>query len=178
MKNSIAFVLGNGTSRQAVDLNKLKERGIVYGCNALYREFTPHHLIAVDPKMIYEINLAKYEGATYFENPHGWSSGPTAIWLASNMEHETIYLLGFDFKGVDGSINNVYAGTQNYLDKNAEETYYGNWENQIAKVIKDFPQITYIRVNNDYTPEKLSIYSNYKEEDINTFVERTLYDPA
>lgn len=178
MKNNIAFVLGNGTSRQAISLYKLKKHGIIYGCNALYRTFTPDVLVAVDPKMIYEINLAKYKGTTYFENPKGWSSGPTAVWLASLM-YKNIFMLGFDFIGIHGKINNIYAGTQNYLDKDSVQTHYGNWENQIAEVIAMFPETTYVRVKgNDFTPEKLSIYSNYKEEDINTFVERTLHGPA
>ena len=56
-----AFVLGNGTSRQSVDLNQLKEHGTIYGCNALYREFNPDYLVAVDTKMIIEINKAGYQ---------------------------------------------------------------------------------------------------------------------
>jgi uncharacterized CHY-type Zn-finger protein len=43
-----AFVLGNGVSRQAVDLAALYDCGTVYGCNAIYREFTPHVLISTD----------------------------------------------------------------------------------------------------------------------------------
>ena len=43
-----AFVLGNGLSRQAVDLTTLFHCGTVYGCNALYREFAPHVLISTD----------------------------------------------------------------------------------------------------------------------------------
>jgi len=173
MKNNIAFVLGNGTSRQAISLDSLKENGIVYGCNALYREFTPHHLVAVNPEMIFEINKAKYKGATYFENPHGWSSGPTALWLASNIGHTTIYILGFDFTGLNGKINNIYAGTPNYLDTDSEEVYYGNWLKHTAEVIEEFPQIDYIRIkNNNYNPEKLSILSNYNEEEISMFAKR------
>ena len=40
-----AFVLGNGVSRQSVDLNQLKPLGTTYGCNAIYREFVPDVLI-------------------------------------------------------------------------------------------------------------------------------------
>ena len=56
-----AFVLGNGTSRKNLDLEKLKSKGKIYGCNALYREFTPDYLIAVDVKMILEINQYKWQ---------------------------------------------------------------------------------------------------------------------
>ena len=33
------FILGNGQSRLGVNLEKLKEYGKVYGCNAIYRDF-------------------------------------------------------------------------------------------------------------------------------------------
>jgi len=46
---SVAFVLGNGKSRKILDLNLVKQHGPIYGCNALYREFTPDCLIATDP---------------------------------------------------------------------------------------------------------------------------------
>ena len=45
---TIAFVLGNGQSRLAVDPVELKPKGLVYGCNAIYREFMPHVLVATD----------------------------------------------------------------------------------------------------------------------------------
>ena len=32
------FILGNGQSRLGVNLEKLKEYGKVYGCNAIYRD--------------------------------------------------------------------------------------------------------------------------------------------
>jgi hypothetical protein len=49
-----AFAVGNGASRRDVDVNALKDRGVVGGCNIVYAEkdgvapFTPHILIAVD----------------------------------------------------------------------------------------------------------------------------------
>ena len=51
----IGFAVGNGESRKDCDLNKLKELGPIYGCNALYRDFTPDLLIAGDGPMIREI---------------------------------------------------------------------------------------------------------------------------
>ena len=52
---SIAFVIGNGTSRKPIDLNQLKTFGKIYACNAVYREMNPDYLVAVDSKMITEI---------------------------------------------------------------------------------------------------------------------------
>ena len=42
------FCIGNGQSRAPVDLIKLRPQGKIYGCNALYRDFKPDVLVAVD----------------------------------------------------------------------------------------------------------------------------------
>lgn len=164
----IAFVLGNGRSRLRLNLPELKKYGKIYGCNALYREFEPDYLIAVDEKMIREIantrwqlgrqvwtnpnkNVLKLEGFQFF-NPHkGWSSGPTALWLASSHGYDEIYFCGFDFQGTEGKLNNVYADTPNYRRSYETATYFGNWVNQTEKVIKEFRNIKYHRVVTDRT---------------------------
>ena len=45
---SKVFVVANGESRKGYDLSKLKGKGLVYGCNAIYRDFTPDVLVCVD----------------------------------------------------------------------------------------------------------------------------------
>ena len=54
------FILGNGESRKSVDLDALKEIGPIYGCNALYRDFTPDALICVDGGMMHEVYASGY----------------------------------------------------------------------------------------------------------------------
>lgn len=161
--NNPAFILGNGVSRKGLDLNLLYRFGTIYGCNALYREFVPDHLIAVDAKMIKEIVQTGYhkqnkvwtnpnhsvrdiEHINYL-NPHlGWSSGPTAMWLAAQHGHTEMYLFGFDYLGINGQLNNVYADTENYRKSTDQATYYGNWINQTASVIKQNAHIKFYRV--------------------------------
>ena len=46
-----AYCIGNGPSRKGFDLNRLKETGQTYGCNALYRDFMPDFIFSVDTKM-------------------------------------------------------------------------------------------------------------------------------
>ena len=53
--NKRVFALGNGESRKSINLNELREFGIIYGCNALYRDFQPDALVVVDPAMKTEI---------------------------------------------------------------------------------------------------------------------------
>ena len=178
-QNNPAFVLGNGKSRLAVNPKKLLELGTVYGCNAQYREFDPDYLIAVDVKMVNEIVESNYhkthavwtnpnkailhkEGLNFF-NPHkGWSSGPTALWLAASKGHQHIYILGFDYAGIQGKVNNVYADTTNYRSSRDVATFYGNWLNQTESVIKNFKHINFYRVIEPlgFTPDKLKGLDN------------------
>ena len=50
-----AVCLGNGQSRQGLDLNKMKDHATVIGCNAIYRDFTPDILVALDSRISHEI---------------------------------------------------------------------------------------------------------------------------
>lgn len=54
-----AYIIGNGPSRKNFDLKKLQASGQIYGCNALYRDFTPTYLVSVDAKMSKEISQNK-----------------------------------------------------------------------------------------------------------------------
>jgi hypothetical protein len=175
-QSNIAFVLGNGTSRLQLNHKNLLNKGIVYACNAAYREFEPHHLIAVDVKMVNEIVAAGYhkthsvwtnpnKGISSKHNlnmfsPHkGWSSGPTALWFASEQGHKDIYIFGFDYQGLQGKFNNVYADTYNYKKSNDAATFHGNWLSQTERTIKDFRNTQYYRVINpgDFIPDQLGI---------------------
>jgi hypothetical protein len=161
--NNPAFVLGNGISRANVDPTKLINLGTVYGCNAQYREYSPHYLIAVDVKMVNEIIAADYNRLNEvwtnpnkgisskhrinFFSPHkGWSSGPTALWFAAHNGHKEIYIFGFDYQGVNGKFNNVYADTFNYKRSQDAATFFGNWLSQTEKVIKEFKNTKFYRV--------------------------------
>jgi hypothetical protein len=181
--SKIGFVLGNGTSRKPVDLNTLKEYGTIYGCNALYREFDPDYLVAVDVKMVLELHnagyekrnhniwtnpnksLLKYPGFNFFNPSKGWSSGPTTLWLASQHKYDIIYILGFDYRGLqDGQkFNNIYADTFNYKKSTDSATFFGNWMRQTSIVIKDNPKIQYVRViaPDNYRPAELNNFENF-----------------
>ena len=75
----IVFCIGNGESRQSLDLRKLREHGIIYGCNALYRDFTPDVLVGVDQGIMHEIYHSGYchKNQCYFRN---WSKVPAELY--------------------------------------------------------------------------------------------------
>ena len=54
----VAWIIGNGPSRQQVKLNKLE--GTTFGCNALYRDFKPDYLVSGDAGVIKEICAKGY----------------------------------------------------------------------------------------------------------------------
>ena len=178
-----AFVIGNGTSRKHFDLERLRGKGTIYACNAVYRHFEPDVLIAVDPKMIHEIvsdgyhhnhvvwtnynnGYKNYKNLNYFKPSKGWSSGPTALYKATQSSHKTIYILGFDFMGLNGGkkFNNIYADTQNYKKSAEPATYYGNWLRQTETTINSHPDIQFKRVTSDgdFSPTQLNNYVNYR----------------
>lgn len=186
-------MLGNGTSRKDIDLTNLKSYGKVYGCNALYREYDPDYLVAVDAKMIFEITQNKYQlshqvwtnpnklyakltGLNYFQPSLGWSSGPTALHLASSHNHSIIYILGFDYEGIDTNgtrlLNNVYADTPNYKKSKDNATYYGNWLRQTCTVISKNSKKRYIRVVSEecnFLPKDLKNLKNLEHTTVEEF---------
>ena len=52
-----AFIIGNGESRNIFPIEKLKDKGIIYGCNAIYRDHPKlcDHIVAVNPPMYQEL---------------------------------------------------------------------------------------------------------------------------
>jgi hypothetical protein len=162
-----AFVLGNGISRKTIAPSSLQPLGKIYGCNALYREFTPDVLVATDRPIATAIQESGYaqtncfytrrpiEGlgacrvpALYF----GYSSGPIATAIAASDGHRLIYLLGFDMGPSENQqFNNVYAGTEFYKPNNAMPTFTGNWIKQIIQIAQDFPQTEFVRIHGTTT---------------------------
>lgn len=69
------FCIGNGESRKNFNLDLLKPHGKVYGCNALYREYTPDVLVSVDHGIMHEIYQSGYcyENETWFRD---WTRVP------------------------------------------------------------------------------------------------------
>ena len=164
-----AFVLGNGVSRQAVDLNQLKALGTTYGCNAIYREFVPDVLISTDSPISERIQSEGYgqQHVHYTRKPlpdsgsrriaqkyFGFSSGPVAVAQAALDGAVAIYLVGFDMGPTrNGRFNNCYADTEFYKKSSANPTFAGNWTNQLKTIARDFPKTSFFRITGDTTAE-------------------------
>lgn len=186
---TIAFVLGNGISRKDINLVWLKQHGKIYGCNALYREFTPDVLVATDRPIATAIQESGYAlqhafytrrpldnlGAYKVSGPYfGFSSGPLATALAAEQGHQTVYLLGFDMgPSPTNKINNLYAGTEFYKNIDSPPTYAGNWIKQIIRITSDFPQTNFVRVHGKTTAsiDEFDRIPNLKKLDMLEFLD-------
>tara|TARA_A100001201_G_C4082967_1_gene199568 strand:- start:663 stop:1277 length:615 start_codon:yes stop_codon:yes gene_type:complete len=136
--SDIGYIIGNGRSRQQFDLSRLRTtfgKGLVIGCNALYRDWykdwsLPDYLVAIDEKIINEINKSdypkdrfivppeheQYEPAEYNPMQPRSNAGMNAMQEAIRKGCNTLYCLGFDFLIADAeqSTSNVYEGTNAY----------------------------------------------------------------
>ena len=164
-----AFVLGNGVSRRGIDLTQLRQHGPIYGCNALYREYTPDVLVATDRPIATVIQQSGYSAQHRFHTRrplpnlgarsvpaeyYGNSSGPIACALAALDHHQEIYMLGFDLgPDVDQTFNNMYAGTEFYKESGAKPTFTGNWIRQLTTLARDFATTQFYRVRGNTTAD-------------------------
>ncbi|MEC8551278.1 MAG: hypothetical protein VXY93_12345 [Pseudomonadota bacterium] len=169
-----AYCIGNGPSRKDFDLNKLKQTGQTYGCNALYRDFMPDFIFSVDTKMTMQmvddevglktihyapalqVNRKESKGMIHLipNNPH-WISGNQAFWTAGVHGHKNIYLIGYDFREYGkGKLNNIYQDTLIYGERNGD-TVFDGWLKQFRDMIKMRPYINFTVVH-DSPPEYMN----------------------
>lgn len=90
-------------------------------------------------------------------------TGPLAVDIATKFG-DIIYLLGFDFIGKqNGSINNVYAGTDNYSAVDAAENVkLPNAIIELLDVIKRNPRYQFVRVGDKPNPTICSYFAPYE----------------
>ena len=60
INNKTVFIIGNGESRIGLDLEELRDYGKIYGCNSLYKDFTPVALIAIDERVMHPCYWSGY----------------------------------------------------------------------------------------------------------------------
>lgn len=174
-RKDVGFIIGNGESRKELDLNLLMPIGKVFGCNALYRDFTPDLLFGMDEAMIWEIIESGYSAPFIFrdwgvthdvqgkfilhgygtEYPDwGYAAGPSATRFMCEhfKEIDKIYLIGFDLYGKEGKVNNVYKDTPCYASADNEATFYRGWVRKFEEIFELFPSVTFYRVGTTEDP--------------------------
>ena len=213
-----AVCLGNGQSRQGLDLTKMKDYATVIGCNAIYRDFTPDILVALDSRISHEIyrkanhnNMkiylgywtpvpifvakeqlkawqgktdivwndseeAVYHGAdgvftltkgnnlgiTYITgvskedkiksvepdvDGFGYATGSRSVYLACELGAKEVYIVGHDLYSDTEKVNNIYAGSKSYAEKDALAARPDNWIPQHKNTFDKFPDTQFYKVN-------------------------------
>lgn len=169
-----AFIIGNGKSRKQFDLYKLPQD--TYGCNALYRDYSPDFLIVVDRHMYQEVKkseygeknivytnhscMSKFGGTCHLipSNPHR-GAGPTATHIAIHDGHTNLFMLGFDC-AEDTADNNMYVNTENY-NNDTTVVHVTVWAKQIQNIMDANPQISFTFVEG-YQTDTIKKLPNYK----------------
>lgn len=141
--NTRVTILGNGLSRLLIPLEIIPQP--IWGCNAIYRDYTPDCLFSIDRRMILEIANSKYKGKVVyrhwknfrppsnFENWYdGGCSGETAVRYAVKEGYKEIDLVGFDLQ--PGHVQNVYKGTANYGTKRDYQPTFPSFQNYLPTV--------------------------------------------
>jgi len=184
---NIACVIANGPSRLQFDLHSINASMYTYGCNALYRDFMPNYLIAMDWPIVTDILENNVHNRTNFytqDNANfnhvsvdvkeniNWlknmarrlDSGNSALEVALDHDYESIYMIGFDYNTND-KLPNVYHGTSNYARNStipAAESMAREWQSRLRNLVKQFPDTQIIRVNGSSTVMNIDA-TNYSE---------------
>jgi len=168
------FIIGNGESRRDFNLNRLRGHGPIYGCNALYRDFIPDLLVAVDAFMynilerdeVYNkceivrriLNdengncvLQTSRGDTFIDY-YKAASGQTATWLMLERFPyiKNIFLIGFDiYSHGDRKMNNMYKDTEGYAPNVAPHPNSRNWVNKLGRIMYKYTSVLFYRVGDN-----------------------------
>ena len=108
------FVLGNGPSRKNIDPSKLN--GMVIGCNACYRDFTPDVICAIDAGIMSEIIESGYDGQCYFTH-NSWNLLPASAYdgLANGTQHVTYRRFDCEYFVYISGLDSGVTKTQSYI---------------------------------------------------------------
>ncbi len=195
--SNTAIVIGNGINRLGFNLQEFKKpSGLLgartvqtYGCNALYRDFTPDFLVALgnngivdeiadcgytNEHIVYSsaIHLLEFPGKFYLIPYDVYAdAGTTAAYIAAFDEHKKIYLLGFDGQEPDWN-NNVYAGTAGYDPKDLHIDHH-EWINnrkQLFDVYNDVDWVWVTPKGTNLIPEPLKHCLNFRQIDFRQLI--------
>jgi len=181
----VVFLIGNGNSRKTFDLEQLRPLGTIIGCNAIFRDFSPDILLAIDAKMLKEIKKSDYcrentciipgarsvaiPGSFRFRTDKFNTTGCFGMKMISQlMKPKKCYMLG-----MDGYPGNMYDGTANYAPNTLKNfkgvnTYY-------LKVLQGVGETIYINVNEkDTWPKACHDTGKYEFMSIQDFKTKVL----
>lgn len=193
-----AVAIGNGTSRLGFNLSLISSHkgGLLgvnklqsYGCNALYRDFTPDFLIANGEKIVTEISnsgyadnnivyahadaLLSHPGKFYLIPQNVYiDAGALAAYIACFDGHKKVFLLGYDEYDQPGPTNNVYVNTNGY--PTSDEVQNSEFlVKSLINVVQTYNDVEFIRVMpaaDWWLHESLQVLPNFRQISFRDFV--------
>lgn len=192
-----AIAIGNGESRLDFDLRFVtghkgghtEGRLQSYGCNALYRNFTPDYLITVGDVVAEEIVnsgfcddnivyanadlVTRYPGKFYLvpQNPL-MNAGTLAAYMACFDGHSKVFLIGYDMYDEETTVNNIYKNTNGYsnsADRENGEFYVLS----LAMIMQTYNDVEFVRVmpsEHHWSHTEIDSLPNFRQIDYSTFV--------
>jgi hypothetical protein len=196
---SQAVAIGNGESRLNFELRHLTDhnRGGLfgadrlqsYGCNALFKDFTPDFLIVTsdkvaqgvvnsgyaDSNIVYttsDITL-KYPGKFYLVPQNiQFDAGALAAYMACFDGHKKVFLVGYDQYNGESLVNNVYKDIDGY--PLSTDTQNGElFALTLTNVVKTYSDVEFVRVmplDSYYIDYRLQPLPNFRQIDFRGFV--------
>jgi hypothetical protein len=193
-----AVAIGNGESRLSFDLNYIASHqgGLLgtnrlqsYGCNALYRDFTPDFLVATGKDIVDEIansgytenNIVYSTADVVLEYPEKFylipqnlqfDAGAVAAYMACFDGHKKVFLMGYDHYDTHSAINNVYKDTNGYPLSTQQDNgeFYAV---SLRDVISTYSDVEFVRVmptNTHWVHHRLTPLVNFRQIDYRDFV--------
>ena len=193
-----AVIIGNGPTRLDFDMRAIFEHrgGLLgadtvqtYGCNALYRDYTPDFLVARGNSIIAEIAASNYSADNvvytssihlleypnkFYLVPHDpyTDAGTTAAYIAAFDGHKKIFLLGFDNQDTPGYNYNVYADTNGY-EATRSDCQSQKWIADRALVFETYNDVDFIWVTaagRTTIPTEWKACTNFRQISFREFV--------
>ena len=194
-----SFVIGNGESRQGIDLEACKKLGLTVGCNAIVRDFHPHVISAADQRMVEQVNATSFIGRIYTrpdwneklsaeafpelpyqgnkreDNPWHWNSGPHAVNTACQLKHSgwfgkfTNLCFLLGFDLTQSDTANNIYKNTNGYDNKVIDPKY--WHYQLNRSFEHYPTVTFVWiVPKEYRcPDQWTNNENFYRETVDDF---------
>lgn len=169
-----AVIIGNGPSRLEFNMpvifnhqdGLLRENTVqTYGCNALYRDYTPDFLVIRNNNIVAELATSNYINNNivytspiqiinypnkFYAIPYDpyCDVGTTAAYIAAFDGHKKIFLIGFDNQDTLGYNYNVYADTNGYTAVNSNISDQ-QWIMDRVKLVSAYDDVDFIWVTNN-----------------------------
>lgn len=194
--NKIAHVIGNSTSRKGFDLNLLTGQfggqdgvqsvGQTYGCNLLYKDFSPTFLVCINKIICSEIaksgytednivysnikNITQHEGHFHlYPQLFTANTGSLALRLACADGHKKIYMIGMTTYNMPE--DNIYFSSHNEYKKANVEGANNKFISDCTKIFLTYNDVEFFYVAKDagLMPEEYNWCPNVKEITYNQY---------